>query len=212
MAAPDLQYNDAYWETLVEVYKEQLRENPRSYAYVPLADALVYLGRINEAIEALSWGLTHLPESRAAKVMLAQLLYDIGDLAGSRLLLEDVVAQWPDDLEAASLLCVIYESEGDWESARVLALSLLEFYPLSIPARKMVEYYSSAEGPRGKVAPTAMPSTGETAPSSSMRYDVSEREQEPAEEPQEKQNALGVLEMMLQNIGNIKAEEEKENG
>jgi len=204
MAAPELQSDDACWERLVEEYKERMRVNPRSYVYVPLADALLYLGRINEAMETLSWGLTHLPESRAAKVMLAQLLYDIGDMAGARLLLEDVAARWPDMLEAASLLCRIYEKEGDMETAGMLAESLLGYHPDSSLAREMVHHYSRHVQP--EAAPCAARAFGSCGG------------QSPAPLPDadggagDKDDGLRALEAMLENIDHIKVEKESADG
>jgi len=196
MGAPDWKYNDAYWERLVEVYKEQLRENPKSYAYVPLADALTYLGRIEEAIEALTWGLTHLADSRAAKVMLAQLLYDIGDVAGAKLLLEDVTDRWPDVTEAASLLCKIYESEGDGESAKLKSATLLDYYPDSAPIRKMAEYYGK------KAAMDAAAPAGWTEPQRPAA-----QHQPAAGEGGAAAGALPELERMLDGIMAMKEEE-----
>ncbi|MDH5639289.1 MAG: tetratricopeptide repeat protein [Nitrospinota bacterium] len=194
MAAPELKFDDAYWERLAEEYKDRMRENPRSYVYVPLADALVYLGRINEAIEALSWGLTHLPESRAAKIMLAELLYDIGDVTGARLLLEDVVARWPDLLEAASLLCRIYETEGNIETAGMLAESLLDYYPNSSSVKEMVEYYA-------RQSPSRAPEPPERAPAPVNM-----------ENKLKKDGELSALETILENIDHLKVEKDNVDG
>ena len=207
MAAPELKFDDAYWEGLVEEYKDLMRDNPRSYVYVPLADALVYLGRINEAIEALSWGLTHLPESRAAKIMLAELLYDIGDMAGARLLLEDVVGRWPDLLEAASLLCRIYEMEGEIESAGTLAESLLDYYPNSSSVKEMVQYYTPQSPPRA-IAPTERA----IAPTAMEKELTDSRLSGGSETDEEKGGELRALETILENIDHIKIEEQGDDG
>jgi hypothetical protein len=195
MGDPDWKYDNKYWERLVGVYKEQLRGNPKSYAYVPLADALTYLGRIEEAIEVLTWGLTNLPDSRAAKVMLAQLLYDIGDVAGAKLLLEDVTGRWPDVTEAVSLLCRIYETEGDGESAMIKSAALLDYYPDSDPIRKLADYYKSKIARAGVDALAHNPAKGEAA------------------RPEGKEGKImETLERMLAGIKAVKSEKEGADG
>jgi len=203
MAAPDWRYSEAYWERLVQVYMEQLRENPKSYVYVPLADALVYLGRINDAIEILTWGLTKLPDSRAAKVMLAQLLYDIGDIAGAKLILEDVAGRWPDITEAVSLLCKIYEAEGDNESAKVKSKALLNYYPESAPVRKMVQRYDGTQAAKPEARHAAM---GDAGTLRAAPVEPLAEARNPAEKSQER--VLTALEEMLNGFEALKQEGE----
>lgn len=118
-----------YWAKLAEIYKARLRDNRRSYIYVPLAEALCALGETDEAMETLEDGLALAPDSRAAMIMLARLRREKGDREGAKSLLEDVVSRWPDALAAVETLCGIYEEEGDAARALALAEGLRDYFP-----------------------------------------------------------------------------------
>ncbi len=136
-----------YWEKLAKIYALKLKTNRRSYIYISLADALVNLGRVDEAIETLEYGLALLPESRAAKVMLAQLHYDLGAVEKAKIILEEVVNKWPDVPAAVSLLCKIYQKQGAHHSAWLVSESLLDYYPDSTFVQKLASDCKAANGP-----------------------------------------------------------------
>jgi len=136
-----------YWEKLVKIYTFKLKADRRSYVYIPLADALANLGRVDEAIETLEYGLALLPESRVAKVMLAQLHYDLGAMAKAKIILEEVVNKWPDVPAAVSLLCKIYQKQGANHSAWLVSESLLDYYPDSAFVQKLARDCKAANGP-----------------------------------------------------------------
>jgi len=137
----------AYWRKLADIYSARFRANPGSYLYVPLADALMNLGRLDDAIETLEYGLALLPSSRAAQVLLAQLYYDVGRKEKSRVILEGVVERWPDVPAAVSLLCKIYEKEGAFRAAKMISLALLDYYPDAPYVRNLVAHYEQLDGP-----------------------------------------------------------------
>ncbi len=132
-----------YWEKLAENYAALYKENTRSYIYVPLADALANLEKTDEAIEILEYGLALLPNSRAGKVLLAQLYYDVGEIAKSRKLLVEIVDKNPDLPAAVSLLCKIYEREGAYIKADNMASELARYYPESSYVKSLAERYRS---------------------------------------------------------------------
>jgi len=132
-----------YWEKLTAIYSAKYDSNRYSYFYLPLADAFANLGKVDKAIDTLEYGLALMPGSRAAKVLLAQLYYDTGREGKAKKLLIEVVDRWPDVLAAVSLLCKIYEKQGEIESARAISRKVSYYYPDSPFVQKMADSYES---------------------------------------------------------------------
>jgi len=118
-----------YWTKLVNIYSAKLKVNPRSRIYLPLADALMKLGRKSESMIVLEDALWIFPGDSSAKVLLARLRYMTGETSLAKVALEEVVADNPDSIAGVSLLCDIYESEELYESAERIACGLLDYYP-----------------------------------------------------------------------------------
>ncbi|MBI5813987.1 MAG: hypothetical protein HZB29_00055 [Nitrospinae bacterium] len=139
-----------YWEELARIYSQKFREKPGSYIFVPLADALFNLGKMSEAIETLKMGVALKPGSRAGKTLLAQLLYDNGDEAAARGLLEEIAAKWPDSTAAVFLLCKIYERDGLVAEALRLSTTLMDYFPGSRFVQKLVERHEKIIAAHGR--------------------------------------------------------------
>lgn len=127
-----------YWEKLADIYSGMFRENPRSYVFVPLADALYHAGMASKATDTLEMGLAILPNNRAGMVLLARLRKEAGDAAGAKALLLDIVSRWPDNTAAVTMLCGIYEEEGFFAEAKRLASVLFDYFP---DAKQIVRLY-----------------------------------------------------------------------
>ncbi len=119
----------ACWTKLVNIYAAKLRANPRSRIYLPLADALIRLGRKSEAVVILEDALWVFPNDCSAKVLMARLRYMAGEISLAKVSLEEVVLDNPDSIAGVSLLCDIYASEELYESAEKIACGLLDYYP-----------------------------------------------------------------------------------
>ena len=132
-----------YWEKLADIYSGKFRENPRSYVFVPLADALYHAGMASKAVETLEMGLAILPNNRAGMVLLARLRKEAGDNAGAKALLLDIVNRWPDNTAAVAMLCGIYEEEGLFAEAKRLASVLLDYFPDSKRVARLCGKYSA---------------------------------------------------------------------
>ena len=135
-----------YWEKLADVYSGMFRDNPRSYIFVPLADALYHVGMASKAVDTLEMGLAILPNSRAGMVLLARLRNETGDVAGAKALLLDIVSRWPDNTSAVTMLCGIYKGEGLFAEAKTLASVLLDYFPDAKQAQKLYGKYSALAG------------------------------------------------------------------
>ena len=132
-----------YWEKLAEIYSGMFRDNPRSYVFVPLADALYNAGMASQAADTLEMGLAMLPNSRAGMALLARLRKETGDTGGAKALLLDIVSRWPDNTSAVTMLCGIYKGEGLFAEAKTLASVLLDYFPDSKRAQKLYGKYSA---------------------------------------------------------------------
>jgi hypothetical protein len=131
-----------FYRRLVDELYRKTRASRGSYLFIPLADAYANLGEVDDAIAVLRGGLVTHPSSRAAKVLLAQLLYDREEVAESRRLLEEVVARWPDVPAAVALLAKIVSREGDVDTPVALTERLSASYPDSRYVHRLVAHYA----------------------------------------------------------------------
>lgn len=98
----------------------RVRDEPRSTAFVALADALRRGGRPTEAIQALRDGLRVHPDHQGARVVLARIHVDLGNRVLAADVLEDVVRHDAENLAALSLLAHLLIEEGRTADARPL--------------------------------------------------------------------------------------------
>ena len=193
----------AYWEKLAEIYSARFELDRNSYYYIPLADALASMGKVDEAIEALELGVALTTPRRAALVLLAQLYYDKGDKDKARRILIPLVERWPDVCAGVALLCKLHEQEGKYIEADNLARQLLHYYPDSRYVHSLVERYD-------RLAREAV-----------IRQAVAHDEKQRAHHahggarrggtrraPDGRQAQLFALESMLSNIGKLRSGED----
>ncbi|MBF0293201.1 MAG: tetratricopeptide repeat protein [Nitrospinae bacterium] len=173
-----------YWEKLADIYSGKFRENPRSYVFVPLADALYHAGMASKAVETLEMGLAILPSNRAGMVLLARLRKEAGDNAGAKALLLDIVNRWPDNTAAVTMLCGIYAEEGLFAEAKRLASVLLDYFPDSKQVARLCGKYSAlAEEHREPFQVTAsQPSYTQPEPEPDLELELAELDIEQADE------------------------------
>lgn len=100
--------------------QRQVRDNPRSVAFVALAEQLRRAGRIPEALATLREGERHRPDHAPARVVLARVHLDLGNRKLAHDVLTDVVRVDPENLAAASLLGRLLAEEGRVDEAERL--------------------------------------------------------------------------------------------
>ncbi len=100
--------------------RKRLRDDPRSLAFVPLAELLRKSGRGAEALSVVRTGLRQRPEHAAARVVLARLHLDAGARALAMSVLEEVVEHDLENLAAGALLAELWVDEGRLREARGL--------------------------------------------------------------------------------------------
>jgi hypothetical protein len=91
------------------------------YAYVTAADALLWMGRSDEALLRLKAGLKEIPGSNVLRSLTAYAAWASGDRPTSLTLIRELEGAWPSDHSNTVLLAGLKRvAEGDPASARVL--------------------------------------------------------------------------------------------
>lgn len=129
--------------------QRRVREDPRSTAFVGLADALRRSGKGSEALQVLREGLRTHPDHPSARVVLARLHLDQGNAPLAIGVLSEVVQADPENLAALSLLARLYVDTGRLKDARPLIERLRNAnHPdAGLPEFAGVGIESAVEGP-----------------------------------------------------------------
>lgn len=93
-----------------------LAKNPRSKAFMPLAEAYIRAGMWQEAAAVLEDGLKVYPGFITAMAALGRVYDQVGQPAKAKAILEEVVRQSPDNLRAHRILAKIYAGERNAEA------------------------------------------------------------------------------------------------
>lgn len=97
-----------------------MRDDPRSLAFVPFADALRKRGQRADALAVLRAGLKHHPDHPPARVVLARLHLEGGNRPLAVAMLEEVVKADPENVAASSLLAELLLADGRLGEAQTL--------------------------------------------------------------------------------------------
>lgn len=98
----------------------RLRDDPRSTAFVALADTLRREGRFGEGLQVLREGFRVHADHAPARVVLGRIHLEMGHRALASEVLSEVVQADPENLAAASLLARILVEDGRMGEARPL--------------------------------------------------------------------------------------------
>lgn len=107
-------------EADLERLRARFEADPRSLAFVPLADGLRREGRFDAALDVLRVGLRHHPEHAPARVVLARLHLDTGRRRSAEAVLEEVVRVDPENVTAGVLYARMLLEEGRQREARAV--------------------------------------------------------------------------------------------
>lgn len=130
-----------------------MRTEPRSTAFVGLADALRRDGRLPEALQALREGFRVHPDHAPGRVGLARVHVAMGHRTLAIEVLDEVVRTDAENLAAISLLCRLLLEEGRVHEAR----SFVERLRLVAPDDPVLALYVEHEA----AVPDAMPRNGD---------------------------------------------------
>ncbi len=95
----------------------QLAKDPKSKAFIPLAEEYVRLGMLKEAVAVLEDGLKVYPNFITALVALGRVYQQMGEVAKAKTLLEESIRLSPDNLLAHRSLAQIYVEEDALDAA-----------------------------------------------------------------------------------------------
>ena len=106
-----------------------LAKDPRSKSFMPLAESYMKADMWQEAAGVLEDGLTVYPGFVTAMAALGRAYEQLGQPAKAKAILEEVVAQSPDNLRAHRILARIFSSEGQVDPALKSCAAILAVNP-----------------------------------------------------------------------------------
>jgi tetratricopeptide (TPR) repeat protein len=116
-------------QKLVRKLTEQLRKDPRSKAFIQLAEEYAKLGHLQDAAAVLQEGLQLDPTFVTALVALGKVYVKLDLPSNARETLEEAIKVSPDNLLAHRMLARIYASEQAWDKARKACETVLFAHP-----------------------------------------------------------------------------------
>ena len=106
-----------------------LAKDPRSKAFMPLAESYIKAGMWQEAAGVLEDGLAVYPGFVTAMAALGRVYDQLGQPAKAKAILEEVVKQSPENLRAHRILARIFSAEGKTDSALRSCAAILTVSP-----------------------------------------------------------------------------------
>jgi len=146
----------------------QLAKDPKSKAFIPLAEEYIRLGRLKEAVAVLEEGLKVYPNFITALVALGRAYQLMGEAAKAKSLLEESIRLSPDNLVAHRSLAQIYVEEDALDAAmKSCLLVLAQVKDEGILALKTIieQRLKGESAARVTQAVTAAPSSPRSSPS-----------------------------------------------
>jgi Tfp pilus assembly protein PilF len=107
----------------------QLAKNPRSKAFLPLAEEYCKVGMLEEAVSVLEEGLKHYPAFITAMVILGRAYDQLNQPTKARAVLEGAIKLSPDNLRAHRTLIKIYAAQGLTQQALESCRVILTMHP-----------------------------------------------------------------------------------
>jgi FimV-like protein len=156
-------------ESSIKKYTEQLAQDPKSRAFVPLSDAYRQCGRCEEAIAVAKEGLSHHPTYVSGKISLARAYFENGDIDLAFGLLEEVLETSPDNLLANRIFAEVSFHKKSYAQAKTALERVLSLEPNDQRCKGLLERIVKAEAaPEPSFVPTPQPMAtvaSETSPS-----------------------------------------------
>ena len=118
-------------------YKRELRADPRSMRFVPLAEALRKAGRVGEAERVLADGLMHHAGLNSARLVLARVYADTGRKAEGLAILDELYPRDAGNVALVGLYLEMLVEAGRADEARVL-LDRAELVGVPLEVRRRV--------------------------------------------------------------------------
>lgn len=104
----DWEGSDEYHETVIRAYGKKMMENPKSYAFVSMANSCLKGGKVKMAIEVLEKGMKHHPNLLSAHICRARIFIESEKFDDAGKILQRVITQKPENLLARKLMAFVY--------------------------------------------------------------------------------------------------------
>jgi tetratricopeptide (TPR) repeat protein len=133
-------------------------KDPRSKAFMPLAESYIKAGMWQEAAGVLEDGLAVYPGFVTAMAALGRVYDQVGQPAKAKAILEDVVKQSPENLRAHRILARIFAAEGNADSALKSCGAILAVSPHDEEALTIQRKMAGRPAGGDQAVPEARPS------------------------------------------------------
>ena len=127
----------------IDFYKQQLEQDASSRAFVPLAECYRRIGEYEQAMTYLKQGLEFHPHYLGAKIALARVYFEYGELPLAEEILSEAVRFVPDNILVLRILSQIYVLQQQHEQALPLLKRLLSLEPQDEKALALVNSIQS---------------------------------------------------------------------
>lgn len=120
---------DASFWSDIKLLDERLKRDPDSFCFARLSEIYLKVGLVADALHVARTGVSKHPGYLAGQKALALACNASGLSDESRVILEQVTAAMPEDLDAQKILASLYVVAGDISSAKRTYHTVLDFWP-----------------------------------------------------------------------------------
>lgn len=120
---------DASFWSDIKVLDERLKRDPDSFCFARLSEIYLKVGLVSDALHAARTGVSKHPGYLAGQRALAMACNASGLTDESRIILENVTAAMPEDVDVQKILAKLYVAAGDNASAIRTYQTVLDFRP-----------------------------------------------------------------------------------
>ncbi len=139
--------NSEYLRSLEIKYNNQLQNDPASNCFVLLAEVLIKLKKIDNALKVLVNGLRHNKHNTTARFLLGKIYFDRWIIDGAKKEFEKVIKIAPDNIAVSRILLQIYTSEGNEKRVAEISKNILFFHPDNQELKDFLNELSAGDQP-----------------------------------------------------------------
>ncbi len=139
--------NSEYLRSLEIKYNKQLQNDPASNCFVLLAEVLIKLKKIDNALKVLVNGLRHNKHNTTARFLLGKIYFDRWIIDGAKKEFEKVIKIAPDNIAVSRILLQIYTSEGNEKRVTEISKNILFFHPDNQELKDFLNELSAGDQP-----------------------------------------------------------------
>lgn len=138
----------SFWSD-IKKYENTLAEDPHSLCFAQLAELYLKIGLVDDALAVSRRGVELHSEYAPGILALGKSAFEMGLFDESRVALEKVVEETPDNLLALKLLAKIYQERNQNGAAERALKMVLALNPTDIESRLSLESLATTRGEQG---------------------------------------------------------------